>query len=70
MLFVKVTPDNLLQLTIVQNQHMQNVFNWLKYDATKNLGRLREDVNKAKWSTAPAVLNAFYNPNFNDIGKS
>ncbi|XP_063886684.1 neprilysin-1-like [Scylla paramamosain] len=54
-------------LTIVENQHLQNIFNWLRYDATKNLGRLREDVNKSKWSTAPAVLNAFYNPNFNDI---
>ncbi|KAK8726821.1 hypothetical protein OTU49_010077 [Cherax quadricarinatus] len=64
-------PDELAKeyqnLTIVENQHLQNVFNWLKYDANKNLGRLREDVNKAKWSTAPAVLNAFYNPNFNDI---
>ncbi|XP_064113738.1 neprilysin-1-like [Macrobrachium nipponense] len=64
-------PDELAveyeNLTIEPNQHLQNVFNWLRYDANKNLGRLREDVNKAKWSTAPAVLNAFYNPNFNDI---
>ncbi|ROT81033.1 Membrane metallo-endopeptidase-like 1 [Penaeus vannamei] len=64
-------PDELAKeyanLTIVKNQHLQNVFSWLKFDADKNLGRLREDVNKAKWSTAPAVLNAFYNPNFNDI---
>ncbi|XP_042228395.1 neprilysin-1-like, partial [Homarus americanus] len=54
-------------LTVMENQHLQNMFNWLKFDASKNLGRLRENVNKAKWSPAPAVLNAFYNPNFNDI---
>ena len=41
----------------------------MQFKADKNLGRLRQPVDKKKWSTAPAVLNAFYNPNFNDIGK-
>ncbi|CAL4073689.1 unnamed protein product [Meganyctiphanes norvegica] len=54
-------------LTIVENEYLQNIFYWLKYDAKRNLGHLRQKVNKEKWSTAPAVLNAFYNPNYNDI---
>lgn len=30
--------------------------------------KLRQPVDKKKWSTEPAVVNAFYNPNNNDIG--
>lgn len=30
---------------------------------------LRKPVEKQKWATEPAVVNAFYNPNRNDIGK-
>lgn len=41
----------------------------LKYDAYHNLQKLRKPVDKEKWSTEPAVVNAFYNPNNNDIGK-
>lgn len=26
-------------------------------------------MEKHKWATEPAVVNAFYNPNRNDIGK-
>jgi len=29
---------------------------------------LRQPVDKEKWTTEPAVVNAFYNPNKNDIG--
>lgn len=42
----------------------------LKYDAYHNLQKLRKPVDKNKWSTEPAVVNAFYNPNKNDIGQS
>lgn len=31
---------------------------------------LRQPVDKEKWTTEPAVVNAFYNPNKNDIGGS
>lgn len=41
----------------------------LRYDAYHNLEKLRKPVDKDKWSTEPAVVNAFYNPNKNDIGK-
>lgn len=48
---------------------MENIFAVLKYDAYHNLQKLREPVDKNKWSTEPAVVNAFYNPNRNDIGE-
>lgn len=41
----------------------------LKFDAYQNLERLRKPVDKDKWGTEPAVVNAFYNPNKNHIGK-
>lgn len=48
---------------------MVNVLNVLKYEARQNLQKLRKPVDKNTWSTEPAVVNAFYNPNKNDIGK-
>lgn len=48
---------------------MENVFNILKWDSDKNLQLLHQPVDKEKWTTEPAVVNAFYNPNKNDIGK-
>lgn len=35
--------------------------------ALRNLNKLRQPVNKERWTTEPAVVNAFYNPNRNDI---
>lgn len=45
------------------------MLNVLKWDAHKNMQLLRRPVDKDKWATEPAVVNAFYNPNKNDIGK-
>ncbi|XP_071635774.1 neprilysin-1 isoform X7 [Temnothorax longispinosus] len=55
-------------LNITENCFLDNIFAVLKYDAYYNLQKLREPVDKNKWSTEPAVVNAFYNPNRNDIG--
>lgn len=57
------------QLNITENRFLENIFAVLKYDAYHNLQKLREPVDKNKWSTEPAVVNAFYNPNRNDIGE-
>ncbi|CAH0555807.1 unnamed protein product [Brassicogethes aeneus] len=54
-------------LNITKHEFMTNVLNILKYDAQQNLQKLRQPVDKNKWSTEPAVVNAFYNPNKNDI---
>ncbi|XP_039311172.1 neprilysin-1 isoform X2 [Solenopsis invicta] len=54
-------------LNITENRFLENIFAVLKYEAYYNLQKLREPVDKNKWSTEPAVVNAFYNPNRNDI---
>ncbi|KAL0112027.1 hypothetical protein PUN28_013327 [Cardiocondyla obscurior] len=54
-------------LNITENRFLENIFAVHKYDAYHNLQKLREPVDKNKWSTEPAVVNAFYNPNRNDI---
>lgn len=58
-----------VQLNVTEDQFLTNIFNVLRYDAYHNLQKLRQPVNKDKWSTEPAIVNAFYNPNKNDIGK-
>ncbi|XP_012139304.2 neprilysin-1 [Megachile rotundata] len=54
-------------LNITEDHFLENVLAVLKYDAYHNLQKLRKPVDKNKWSTEPAVVNAFYNPNTNDI---
>ncbi|XP_054287381.1 neprilysin-1-like [Macrosteles quadrilineatus] len=64
-------PDELnkeyIRLNVTEDQFLTNIFSVLKYDAYHNLQKLRQPVNKDKWSTEPAIVNAFYNPNKNDI---
>jgi membrane metallo-endopeptidase-like protein 1 len=57
------------QLNVTEDEFLVNILNVLRYDAYHNLLKLRQPVNKDKWSTEPAVVNAFYNPNKNDIGE-
>ncbi|XP_054720932.1 neprilysin-1-like [Uloborus diversus] len=54
-------------LTIHDDLFLVNILNVLEFEATKNLKKLRQPVNKDRWTTEPAVVNAFYNPNKNDI---
>jgi membrane metallo-endopeptidase-like protein 1 len=55
---------------VTEDEFLVNILNVLRYDAYHNLEKLRQPVNKDKWSTEPAVVNAFYNPNKNDIGEN
>lgn len=58
----------LVQLNIT-DWFLDNVLTIAKFYASENLKKLREPVDKNRWLTDPAVVNAFYNPNKNDIGK-
>lgn len=55
------------QLTISEDTFFDNILNILKWDAQRQCQMLRKPVEKQKWATEPAVVNAFYNPNRNDI---
>ncbi|GFR01882.1 neprilysin-1 [Trichonephila clavata] len=54
-------------LTIHDDLFLVNILNVFEFEAAKNLKKLRQPVNKDRWTTEPAVVNAFYNPNKNDI---
>jgi len=54
-------------LTIRGDQFLENLFAILRFEADRNVAKLQKPVDKDKWATEPAVVNAFYNPNKNDI---
>lgn len=55
---------NLLRKSVDKGKQMQQPSMLVKIPPIYNVISLTE-----KWSTEPAVVNAFYNPNKNDIGK-
>ena len=59
----------LFQVNISTKTFLSNLFAILEYEATKNIAKLRKTVEKEIWGIPPAQVNAFYNPNKNDIGK-
>lgn len=59
-----------VQLHVTEDRFLENIFAVLKYLANYNQHKLRKPVDKDKWSIAPAVVNAFYDPNKNEIGKT
>ena len=54
-------------LNVSDGHFLRNILAVKRYEAQYNLRKLRQSVAKDKWSTEPAVVNAFYNPNKNDI---
>ncbi|TRY79395.1 hypothetical protein TCAL_07539 [Tigriopus californicus] len=54
-------------LEISQGMFLQDLFNILAFEGSRIVEKLRQPVDKDKWATEPAVVNAFYNPNKNDI---
>lgn len=63
----KKLSEEYITLNITADQYLENILAVLKYEAYHVLMKLRQPVDKKKWSTEPAVVNAFYNPNNNDI---
>ncbi|XP_067013500.2 neprilysin-4 [Anabrus simplex] len=54
-------------VTIDPRQYFENVLNLLVYLTQKEQNRLGKTVNKSTWNTAPAVVNAYYSRNKNQI---
>ncbi|XP_014673152.1 PREDICTED: neprilysin-2-like [Priapulus caudatus] len=54
-------------LNLDRSKFLENNFRILKFEAQKTLRKLRQPVNKDRWTTPPAQVNAFYSPNKNDI---
>lgn len=48
-------------------EYFSNLMNIKRYEVASVMKKLRKPVDKDQWEQDPAVVNAFYNPNTNDI---
>ncbi|CAH1775260.1 unnamed protein product [Owenia fusiformis] len=55
------------ELTIEADKYFENVLSVIRHTAKENLRQLGKPVDKTKWSTTPAVVNAFYSSTKNQI---
>lgn len=58
-----------LQITSVENggTYFENMQNAIKWNYTKDLEKLGKPVDKSEWYMAPQIVNAYFNPIFNEI---
>lgn len=54
-------------LEIHPEKYFENVLNVLRHLTRSEQNKLRESVNRTSWNTAPAVVNAYYSRNKNQI---
>ena len=47
--------------------YFQNVLNAAKWNVEDNISELGEPVDKSEWFMAPQIVNAYYNPSYNEI---
>ena len=47
--------------------YLQNMYNATKWNFNKDLADLGNPVDKTEWYMAPQVVNAYYNPSYNEI---
>ena len=47
--------------------YLQNMLNATKYNYNKDLSMLNKPVDKSEWFMAPQVVNAYFNPSYNEI---
>ncbi|GHA23401.1 endothelin-converting protein [Salinimicrobium marinum] len=47
--------------------YFQNMLNAAKWNVEDNISELDEPVDKTEWFMAPQIVNAYYNPSYNEI---
>lgn len=47
--------------------YFQNMLNVAKWNVQDNISKLGEPVDKSEWFMAPQIVNAYYNPSYNEI---
>jgi len=47
--------------------YLQNMLNATAYNYQKDLDKLGKPVDKSEWFMAPQVVNAYFNPSYNEI---
>jgi predicted metalloendopeptidase len=61
--------NHICQLIIQPDRYFENTINILQHLTKEEQDRLGTPVNKSLWDTAPAVVNAYYSRNKNQISK-
>lgn len=56
-------------LNISGSAYFENMVSLLRHANREERSRLGSQVNKTQWNTAPAVVNAYYSRNKNQISK-
>jgi len=59
----------LIQVIIQPDKYFENTLNILQHLTKIEQARLGNTVNKTLWNTAPAVVNAYYSRNKNQISQ-
>lgn len=55
------------KLEISDNNYFQNVLNTSKFLSEDNLSKVGKEVDRDEWHMTPQTVNAYYNPNGNEI---
>jgi len=58
-----------MQILIQSDRYFENTLNILQHLTRVEQDRLGSIVNKTLWNTAPAVVNAYYSRNKNQISQ-
>ncbi|WP_375239858.1 M13 family metallopeptidase [Aurantibacter sp.] len=58
-----------LEVSSVENggTYLSNMLNASKWDFKKDLNKLVNKVDKSEWGMAPQIVNAYFNPSYNEI---
>jgi putative endopeptidase len=54
-------------LDITRDSYYQNVLNSAKFQMKKEMAKIGKPVDKDEWHMTPQTVNAYYNPNLNEI---
>lgn len=63
----KVLHDKYNNLEAKSDEFFKNGVRAMKFYSIENLKKLRQKVDRSKWESSPAVVNAYYNPSRNQI---
>lgn len=58
-----------LEVASIENggTYLNNMLNATKWDFKKDLNKLGNPVDKSEWGMAPQIVNAYFNPSYNEI---
>lgn len=55
------------ELEITEDSYVQNQVNVAKWNFNRRIREIGKEVDKTEWFMAPQIVNAYYNPSFNEI---